>query len=47
MDIIISGNQEVLRMIKEIPMDASNKIDGETFRKLALEIAKGKEKDDT
>lgn len=46
MDIIISGNQEIMRMIREIPVDDLSRIDGEKFMNLAAEIANEKENDE-
>lgn len=46
MDIIISGNDEVIRMIREIPVDRFNRIDGEKFMNLAAEIANERKSDE-
>lgn len=41
MDIIISGNQEIMRMIKEIDIDESNRVKKDQFINKAAEIANG------
>lgn len=42
MDIIISANEDVLHMIREIPIDEEGKVDADSFRSLALKIANGR-----
>ena len=46
MDIIISANDEIKRMIKEIPLDDDNKVHPEKFQNMIIAIANGKEKDE-
>ena len=47
MNIIVSGNEQILRIINEIPVDASNKIEKEKFLNWASEIANGKESNES
>lgn len=46
MDVIISGNEEVMRMIKDIPLNNSMRIDEEKFMNLIKEIANRKEENE-
>ena len=46
MDIIISANDEIKRMIKEIPLEEDNKVSPENFQNLITSIANGKGKDE-
>jgi hypothetical protein len=42
-DIIISANEELKRMIKEVPLDNKNKINPIVFQDMIKEIAKRKD----
>jgi hypothetical protein len=42
MDLIISANEEVLHMIKEISVDVDGKADADSFKVLVLKIINGK-----
>lgn len=42
MDIIISANDEIKKMIKEIPLDKDNKVSPEEFQNMILMLANGK-----
>jgi hypothetical protein len=42
-DIIISANEELKRMIKEVPLDNKNKINPKVFQDMIKEIAKRKD----
>ncbi len=46
MDIIISANNEIKRMVKEIPLEEDNKVSPERFQEMILLIADGKGKDE-
>lgn len=46
MDIIISANDEVKRMIKEIPLDDNDKISLELFQKMIDLVVNGKKNDE-
>lgn len=46
MDVIISANDKIKRMIKEIQLDEDYKISPEKFKDTLLSIVKGKEKDE-
>lgn len=46
MDIIISANDEIKQMIKDIPLDEENKIIPEKFQNMIISIANRKEKDE-
>lgn len=46
MDIIISANSEIKKMIEEMPLDENNKVSPEKFQKIIVEIAKGTEKNE-
>lgn len=46
MDIIISANDEVKRMIKEIPLEEDNKVSPERFQNMIISIVSGKGKDE-
>ena len=46
MDIIISANDEIKRMIKEILLDEDNKVRPEKFQNMIISIANGKGKDE-
>ena len=43
MDIIISANEELKRMIKEVPLDNKNRIYPKVFQDMIKEIAKRKD----
>lgn len=43
MDIIISANDELIRMIEEVPLDNDNKINPKVFQDMIKEIAKRKD----
>lgn len=43
MDIIISANEELKRMIKEVTLDNKNKINPIVFQDMIKEIAKRKD----
>jgi hypothetical protein len=42
-DIIISANEELKRMIKEVPLDNKNKINPKVFQDMIKDIAKRKD----
>lgn len=46
MDIIISANDEMKRMIKEIPLEVDNKVSLEKFQNIIISIVNGKEKNE-
>ena len=46
MDIIISANDEIKKLINEIQLDDENKIKPEVFEEIFVTITKGKEKDE-
>lgn len=45
MDIIISANDEIKKMIDEILLDKKNKVNPEIFRDMIISIANVEEKD--
>lgn len=46
MDIIISANDEIKRMIKEIPLEEDKRVSPENFQNMIISIANGSEKDE-
>lgn len=46
MDIIISANDEIKRMIREIPLEDNKKVSPEKFQDMIISIANGREKDE-
>lgn len=46
MDILISGNSDIIKMIKEIPVDSNGNISSEIFKNKIIEIARGKEENE-
>lgn len=46
MDIIISANSEIKKMIKDIPLDEDNKVNPEKFQEMIIAIIDGKECDE-
>ncbi len=47
MDIIISENDEIMKMIREIPIDNSMNVDERDFMSLVVEILKRRENEET
>lgn len=46
MDIIISANDEIKRMIKEIPLEEDKRVSAENFQNMIISIANGEEEDE-
>lgn len=46
MDVIISANEEVKKMIKEMPLNEDKKVSPEMFQEMILEIVNGRNKND-
>lgn len=46
MDVIISANEEVKKMIKEMPLKEDKRVSPEVFQEMILEIANGRNKND-
>lgn len=46
MDILISGNNEIIKIIKEISLDSNDNINEEIFINKIKEIIKGNEKNE-
>lgn len=46
MDVIISANSEIKKMIKDIPLDENKKVSPEKFQEMIMAIANGTESDE-